>query len=156
MPEWVSYVFIGLIIAEIFKLEKKGLVILGLLLPDFIAKIYVISLFYPLIPGDIIFLAGLYHSPVMGLIIPALILPLFNYNWKKTYFYLMLPFMLHLFLDSFTKGYSDDGILLYPFSHKFFSFGIFWPEQYWIIMVGSIIVYVLIKLYKSDIFAINH
>ena len=39
MPDWLSHIIIGLIFAELFNINKKGLVVLGSLLPDFIVKI---------------------------------------------------------------------------------------------------------------------
>ena len=149
MPDWLSHILIGLIFAELFNIDKKGLVLLGSLLPDFLVKINLLPLFFH-VNENLIFVTRLYHSPVMGLIIPAVIAPLFRYHWKKTYLFVMLGFMLHLFADSFTKHYSD-GILLYPFSHGFFSFNVFWPEQYWIIMVGSLVAYIAIKIVKNRI-----
>ena len=149
MPDWLSHILIGLIFAELFNIDKKGLVLLGSLLPDFLVKINLLPLFFH-VNENLIFVTRLYHSPVMGLIMPAIIAPLFRYGWKKTYLFVMLGFMLHLFADSFTKHYSD-GILLYPFSHGFFSFNVFWPEQYWIIMVGSLVAYIAIKIVKNRI-----
>lgn len=149
MPDWISHIIIGLIFAEIFNIEKKGLVVLGSLLPDFVVKIYILSFFFH-VNDNLLFVSKLYHAPIMGLIIPALLVPLFEYGWKKTYLYVMAGFMLHIFADSFTRHYSD-GILLYPFSNSFFSFNVFWAEQYWIIMVASILAYLLIKLYKGNI-----
>ena len=149
MPDWLSHILIGLIFTELFNIDKKGLVLLGSLLPDFLVKINLLPLFFH-VNENLIFVTKLYHSLIMGLIIPAIITPLFKYDWRKTYIFVMVGFMLHLFADSFTKHYSD-GILLYPFSHGFFSFNIFWPEQYWIIMVSSLVVYTAIKIVKNRI-----
>jgi len=153
MPDWLSHIIIGLIVAELFNIDKKGLVVLGSLLPDFVVKINLLSAFFH-VNDKLLFVTRLYHSPVMGLIIPALIAPFFKYNRKKTYFFIMMGFMLHLFADSFTRHYYD-GILLYPVSNSFFSFNIFWPEQYWIITITSLILYALIKIVKHRISAKN-
>ena len=147
MPDWISHILIGLIVAELFGIKKKGLVVLGSLLPDFVVKINLLSAFFH-INDNILFVTRLYHSPLMGIIIPALVTPLFKYDLKKTYLYITLGFMLHLFADSFTRHYND-GILLYPFSYGFFSFIIFWPEQYWIILVFCLVIYFVIKIKKN-------
>lgn len=149
MPDWLSHILIGLIAAEILNIDKKSLVVLGSLIPDFIVKINLLPAFFH-VNDNLLFVTRLYHSPVMGLIIPALIVPLFKYNWKKTYLFVTLGFMLHLFADSFTKHFND-GILLYPFSTGFFSFNVFWPEQYWIATLISLAAYILIKLVKYKI-----
>ena len=146
MPDWISHILIGLIVAEVFNIDKKGLVVLGSLMPDFIVKINLLPAFFH-VNDNLLFVSRLYHSPIMGLIMPALIAPLFKYDWKKTYLFVMFGFMLHLFADSFTKYYNN-GILLYPFSKDFFSFNIFWPEQYWIVTLISLIAYIFIKLAK--------
>lgn len=147
MPDWISHIIIGLIFAELFKIDKKGLVVLGSLLPDFIVKISILSFFFH-INSNFLFITALYHSPVMGLIIPGLIVPLFKYNWKKTYFYVTSGYMLHIFADSFTRYYIN-GILFFPFSYDLFSFGILWAEQYWVVAIISILAYVAIRLYKN-------
>lgn len=146
MPDWITHILIGLIVAELFNIKKKSLVVLGSLLPDFISKIYLLSFFFPL-NDKLLFVTTLYHSPIMGLVIPGIITLLFKYDWKQTYFYIMIGFMLHLFADSFTGGY-DGGVLLYPFSYGFFSFNIFWANQFWMILIGAIVVYSVIKLVK--------
>jgi len=147
MPDWLSHIIIGLLVAEVFNIDKKGLVVLGSLLPDFVVKINLLPAFFH-VNDNLLFVTRLYHSPVMGLIIPAIIAPLFKYDWRRTYIYIMLGFMLHLFADSFTRHYYD-GILLYPISNGFFSFNVLWPEQYWIILIVSLVAYALVKLIKS-------
>ena len=147
MPDWISHIIIGLLVAEVFNIDKKGLVVLGSLLPDFVVKINLLPAFFH-VNDNLLFVTRLYHSPVMGLIIPAIIAPLFKYDWRRTYIYIMLGFMLHLFADSFTRHYYD-GILLYPISNGFFSFNVLWPEQYWIILIVSLVAYALVKLIKS-------
>ena len=144
MPDWISHILIGLIVCGIFKIRKKGLVVLGSLLPDFIVKINLLSAFFH-VNDSLLFVTRLYHSPIMGFIIPALIAPLFKYDFKKTYFYIFLGFMLHLFADSFTRHYND-GVLLYPLSRSFFSFNLFWPEQYWLVLFGTIFAYAILYL----------
>jgi len=147
MPDWLSHIIIGLLVAEVFNIDKKGLVVLGSLLPDFVVKINLLPAFFH-VNDNLLFVTRLYHSPVMGLIIPAIIAPLFKYDWRRTYIYIMLGFMLHLFADSFTR-HCYDGILLYPISNGFFSFNVLWPEQYWIILIVSLVAYALVKLIKS-------
>ena len=147
MPDLLSHVLIGLIIAELFNM-KKSLLVLGSILPDILSKIYLLTFFFH-INSDLLFVTIFFHSLVMGLIIPGLITPFFKYDWKKTYLSVMLGFMAHLFADSFSRHYHN-GIILYPFAEptKFFSFNLLWVEQYWIILVMSIIMYASIKLFK--------
>lgn len=152
MPDWLSHIIIGLIAAELFNIDKKGLVVLGSLLPDFIAKIYMLSFFYHL-SDSLLFISTLYHSPIMGILLPALIAPLFKYDWKKTYLCIILGFMLHIMADSFTFSYGKGGILLYPMAHGYFSFNVFWPEQYWLVLIASAIAYALVRLAKNKISA---
>jgi hypothetical protein len=150
MPDWISHILIGLIFAELFNIKKKGLVVLGSLLPDFLAKIYLLSFFAP-INDNLLFVTHLYHSPLMAFIIPGLLTPLFRYNWKETYFLTASGFLLHIMADGLGKYFTDstEGILLYPFSYKFFSLNLLWPEQYWIVLIASLAVYLLIRFVKN-------
>jgi len=118
------------------------------LLPDFITKIYLFSFFFPM-NDSLLFVTRLYHTPIMGLIIPALIVPLFKYDWKKTYVFIVLGFMLHVLADGLTGKRDNVGLLLYPFSHSYFSLNMFWSDQYWIILISCAVIYVSIKLVKS-------
>ena len=149
MPDWLSHILIGLIAAELLNLDKKSLIVLGSLLPDFVVKIYLLSFFFP-VNDTLLFVSALYHSPIMGFIIPGLLVPFFKYDWRKTYMFITLGFMLHLLADSFTGGYGN-GILLYPFSHGFFSFNLFWANQYWIILIGSLVAYIVVRFIKYKI-----
>lgn len=146
MPDWLSHILIGLIFAELLNVDKKSLLVLGSLLPDFLSKPYLLGFFIHVNDG-INFTSKLYHSPIMGLILPAFIAPFFKYNWKKTYLLIFSGFFLHLIADSFTDDLAG-GILLYPFSNGFFSFKLFFPEQYWIFLIFTLVIYGLIKLYK--------
>lgn len=148
MPDWLSHILIGLVVAELLNIDKKSLVVLGSLLPDFITKIYLFSFFFPM-NDSLLFVTRLYHAPIMGLIIPALIVPLFKYDWKKTYVFIVLGFMLHVLADGLTGKRDNVGLLLYPFSHRYFSLNMFWSDQYWIIMISCAVIYVSIKLVKS-------
>ena len=144
MPDWISHILIGLIIAEVFKIKKKSLIVLGSLLPDFIVKINLLSAFFH-VNDNLLFVTRLYHSPIMAFIIPALVTPLFKFDYKKTYLYIAAGFAAHLLADSITRHFND-GMLLYPFSHSFFSFNILWPEQYWIALAILAAVYAAIRL----------
>ena len=154
MPDWLSHILIGLIFAEVFNIKKKSLVVLGSLLPDFISKAYLLG-FFTHLNDSITFISALYHSPVMGFIIPAFIIPFFKYKPEKTYFFVFSGFMLHLLADSFTKNFAT-GTLLYPFSYGYFSFNLFWPEQYWIILLISIITYALVRYFKYNFKRLYH
>jgi hypothetical protein len=149
MPDWLSHILIALIFAELLNIDKKSLIVLGSLLPDFIVKMYFFAVFFP-VNDSLLFMLTLYDTPVMGLILPALVAPLFKYNWKKTYLYIALGFMLHILADSLTRGFSSS-IFFYPLSYRYFSFNIFWAEQYWIILAISLITYISIKFIKNKI-----
>ena len=153
MPDWIAHIFMGLIISEVFNAKKKGIIVLGSLLPDFVVKINLLTAFFH-VNDNILFVSRIYHSPIMGLIIPALIIPLFRYDSKKTYILLTTGFMIHLLADSFTRHFND-GMLLFPFSRGFFSFNLFWPEQYWIATLGSILLYFSIRKYKNYRLGVN-
>lgn len=89
MPDWLSHILIGLIAAEVFNIDKKGLVTLGSLLPDFAVKVYLLSFFFP-VNGNILFVSSLYHSQSWGLLFRGFWRRFSGMNGKKPIFALRL------------------------------------------------------------------
>jgi len=77
MPDWMSHLIIGLILAELFNVRKKSLVVLGAFMPDLIAKLDLV-LFYFNIKTFASF--SYFHTPLMCFLISILIAPLFRYD----------------------------------------------------------------------------
>ncbi|MDP6547557.1 MAG: metal-dependent hydrolase [Candidatus Woesearchaeota archaeon] len=148
MPDWLSHILIGLILSEALGIKKKSLVVLGSLLPDFIVKFYLFSYFIH-IPPYILNFTSTFHTIFMGFIITAFIAPLFVYDIKKTYLYLNLGYATHIIFDSMTRHFIGGEMLLFPFTDKMFSFGVFWANEYYYVLIPAIIIYLGIMLFKK-------
>lgn len=134
MPDWISHIFFALIIAEIFKIRKKSLLVLGSLLPDFITKIYLLGNFFKL-PNWMIFDTYVFHFFVPSVIL-ALICALF-FRKEATRAAILIPFgvVLHLLLDSTTRNF---------FYTEWYN--ILWIDQYWIAALVTGTIYFIIKI----------
>ena len=142
MPDWISHVLIGLIICEIFRIKPKSLVLLGALLPDIILKVELIHNFIPI--GDNLFWLFMpLHTPIGNLLVTFLLLPVFNYNKKKTFFLITIGWISHLLSDMMTKHFIIGQFLLFPLSWKTSGFGMVWPEEFYLILIPLLVVYLI-------------
>ena len=73
MPDLITHIIVGLILAKLLRVKKKSLVLLGAILPDMIYKLSLLGLFFD-IPENV-FIFGLLplHSPI-GLIITTILI----------------------------------------------------------------------------------
>ncbi len=127
MPDWISHVLIALIIAELFNIKKKSLLVLGSLLPDFITKVYLLNYFVhlPLVFDTVPFLLHFYLPAVMvGMLTAFILIPLGT--------------ILHLTVDFTTRHFFNDEW-----------YKIFWEDEYWKVLVLVVIVYLLIVMLKQ-------
>lgn len=147
MPDWISHILLGLIIAEVFNVRKKSLVVLGSILPDIILKAYALSI---IIPMKINFLFWFFYPlhTIAGITILSFLLTMaFKYDIKKTFGLIFIGAASHILLDGTTRFmlYNIQGLFLFPFSWKSYGIGIFYPEQYWIAMVLLFGVYAVLR-----------
>ncbi len=147
MPDWVTHILLGLIIAEILNVNKKSLVVLGSILPDIVLKAYTISLLTP-IPLDFLFWFFYPLHTVAGVILFSfLVACLFRHSFKKSFMLIFIGALFHILLDMTTKPmeYNIQGMLLFPFSWNAYSFGVFYSEQYWLVALIMLAAYALIR-----------
>ena len=150
MPDWISHVLIGLILCEILDLRPKSLVLLGTLLPDLILKSELLQIFFPL--GDRLYWVFMpLHTPIGLLLMSLLILPLFDYDRKKSFLLITLGWISHLLSDMLTKHFLIGEFLLFPFSWKTFGFGMIWPEEFYMILLPLIIIYAAVLVVKRAV-----
>jgi len=136
MPDWISHMLIGLILAKMFNLKRKSLVVLGALLPDFIIKISTLgffvdmplSLYWFLVPG---------HLPIGLILITIFITPFFLTRFKATFTLITIGWMSHVLADLSTRFFMNNpqGMLLFPLSWRMFSYQLIWPEEYYIAII---------------------
>ncbi|MEA2037926.1 MAG: metal-dependent hydrolase [Nanoarchaeota archaeon] len=147
MPDWMSHILIGLIIVDIFNIRKKSLVLLGALLPDLIAKFFLLFFYLGLsIKGISV---GSFHTPVMCFLLSILIAPLFKYNRLKTIFILNIGLLTHFLSDITMRHFTSGTRLFFPFSMQSYRIDLLWPEQSIYVLFLSFIIYIFIRIIKK-------
>jgi len=148
MPDLLSHLIIGLILAELFNIRKKSLVVLGAIAPDIIAKIPLLY-FYLGVNPPVSFTP--FHTPFMWLLLSILIAPLFKHDKLKTIIFINIGTMSHFLSDLTIKHFTDVGTrFFYPITNANYSFNLIWPEQSFYILFISLIVYLLIIIIKKN------
>lgn len=145
MPDWMSHLLIGLIVAELFNIEKKSLVLLGTLMPDLISKIFLLFFLFR-IWDHISFTA--FHTPIVCFLLIILIAPLFKYDKVKTIFLINLGLITHFLSDLTIRHFTSGMDLFFPFSMKYYKLDLIWPEQSIYVLISSLIIYFIIKVIK--------
>lgn len=149
MPDWISHILFAIILIEIFSIKRKSLVILGALLPDMIIKFELLSLILPIDKYFINSFLLPFHTPIGMFLFTILLVPFFNFDHYKTYLSLFIGWSSHLMLDTTNKHMIiGENQLFFPFSWKNFEFSLFWPNQYYYIILILIFVLIAILLIK--------
>ncbi|MEK6940719.1 MAG: metal-dependent hydrolase [Nanoarchaeota archaeon] len=152
MPDWISHILFGLILAELLSVKKKSLIVLGAVLPDIFSKITHLQTFFPNLSSDIIYrLVFPFHTVIGGILLAIVITPLFRYPWKKTAFLISLGVLTHLLADSTVKVFTSNyqGSFLFPFSWHGYGLNIVRTENFFVVIISFFIVWILIKLVKT-------
>ncbi len=149
MPDWIAHIIIGLIVAELFNIKKKSLVVLGSVLPDILVKLELLSIFFPIDKYAITWIFNPLHTPLGIVLFSLLLLPLFDFDKPKAYFLLFIGWSSHLIADLVNKHILlGQNLLLFPFSWENFELGLVWPDQYYIILLPLTIIYSAILIHK--------
>ena len=129
---------IALIIAEVFKIRKRSLLVLGSLLPDLISKVYLLNYFFKL-PDWLTFGTYAFHKFLPGIFAGMLIAYLFRKHLWKAIVLIPMGVVLHLSAD-------------YTTIHFFLTkrwYHILWADQYWIALIITGMVYLLVLFIKK-------
>jgi|SRR3989338_1225568 len=147
MPDLMSHLLIGLILAELLNTKKKSLVVLGALMPDLISKIHLVY-FYFGFPHSISFYN--FHTPLMAFLLSVLIAPLFEYSSLRTVFYFNIGSISHFLSDLTMKHFTLTGTpLFFPFLRHGYTLNLVWPEQSIYILAATLAVYAVIKFTRK-------
>ena len=147
MPDLMSHLLIAVILAEVFNIKKKSLVILGALLPDLLSKWFLIYVHFGIAPL-ISFVT--FHTPIMVFLISLLIAPVFRYNQIKVIGLINLGTLSEILSDLTMKHFTVVGSrIFFPFSNANYTFNLIWPEQSIYILIALLLVYVLIRFIKK-------
>ncbi len=153
MPDWISHILIALIIAELFNLKPKSLVVVGAILPDFFFKITTLGIFISIPVTEIYWSLLPFHIPLGSLFFTLIITPLFRFNYFTTLLLIAVGFITHYASDAFFKSFliNPQAMLFWPFSWKQFSLNLLWSNQYYIILIITLVIYILIKIFKINL-----
>lgn len=146
MPDWMSHFLIGLIIAGLFNIRKKSLVLLGALMPDLISKFFLLFFYFGF--WDNIGLSS-FHTPLLNFLLVILITPLFRYDRVKTIFLISIGLITHFLSDLMLKHFKGGVQLFFPFSMQFYRFNLIWPEQSIYVLMVSFAIYFFVKVAKE-------
>ncbi len=149
MPDWFTHIVIGLILVELLPIKKKSLLLLGAILPDIIPKIVLLKLFIPLPSLLVSTNLSIIHTPLIILLSTILLAQLFKYSKYKVILWLNIGAFSHFISDAMLRHFGDAGVrFFYPLSMHKFSYGLFWPnESYWLLipLLPSYLVIVWLK-----------
>ncbi|MCK5282770.1 MAG: hypothetical protein KAK00_05155 [Nanoarchaeota archaeon] len=150
MPDLITHIIVGLILAKLLRVKKKSLVLLGAILPDMIYKLSLLGLFFD-IPENV-FIFGLLplHSPI-GLIITTILISfIFKYPKHKTISSISLGWISHLLLDLTNKHYLIKQTYMFmPLSYKALELGWFWQDQYYFMLLASLAILIIIYIFEN-------
>lgn len=133
MPEWMTHIIIGYLIAEGLRVDKKSLVLLGALIPDLITKFIMVFRYF--IPLPTLSPLIVFHIPIGSLLLAVAISPLFRE--KNATYLLSVGVLSHLLLDTTLKF---SGVMyLWPLSWKSYALNIFWTESAYPLMISLIL-----------------
>lgn len=150
MPDLMSHLIIGLILAELFNVKKKSLVALGALMPDLLSKAHLIF-FYLGLPLGISFTS--FHTPFMAFLISILISPLFLHDKLKTMIFFNIGSMSHFISDLTIRHFSNVGVRLHfplTLEENHYSLDWIWPEQSIYVLIATLLLYITIKVVKKN------
>lgn len=152
MPDWISHILIGLIIAELFKIKPRSLVVLGSILPDFFFKISTLGTFMKIPATEIYWGLLPIHIPLGTFFFTLIVSSLFRYDYFKSILLITIGWITHYFSDAFFRSFiiNPQAMLLFPFSWEQFSFGLLWSNEYYIILGIIILLYLIVKTLKIN------
>ena len=151
MQDWISHILIALIIVELFNLKLKSLVLLGSILPDFFFKISTLGLFFNIPTIDIYWILLPIHQPLGALFLTFIVMILFRFDYISTILLITIGWVTHFASDILFKTFliNTQAMLLFPFSWRSFNLNLLWGEKYYIILIITLIVYILVRLLKN-------
>jgi len=138
MPDWISHILIVLIIAQVFNVRNRGLLVLGALLPDVLGKAKLFNFFFDSTPPIITMFSSYGHHLTVSLLAGAFIALFFVYPYLKTTVLISIGVATHFLSDGLFKSFIYNGYL-----------PILWQDQYYIILITALALYFILK--KFDI-----
>lgn len=148
MPDWLSHMLIGLILAELFRVKKKSVVMLGAILPDLVVKISLIGLFIHL-PAWFRYFVIHSHVPVICILMTLFIALVFRYDQVRILLWMNLGVLSHFISDLTMKHFTGGMLLFFPFTIKEYSLNLFWADYSLILVLPLLAVYLVLLYYNK-------
>lgn len=148
MPDWVTHIAIALLILELYPVQKKSLVLVGAILPDLLPKLVLLRLLVPIPPFDYHFLSA-FHTPFVLLLVVMLMAPLFRYDYWKVVGWITVGTTSHFLSDALLQHFVGGVNLFYPVLLKHYALNLVWPEQSYLILIPTAVLYLIVVLYKK-------
>lgn len=149
MPDWLTHAVLGLLVAEIFSVRKKSLVVLGALLPDIFPKLVLLRLLIPLPHLNYTGL-GAFHTPFVFFLATIIIAPLFRYSYWKFILWLNLGAATHFFSDALLRHFAAGVHLFYPISLGHFTLNVVWPDESYWVLIPALLLYGVVLWYNEN------
>jgi membrane-bound metal-dependent hydrolase YbcI (DUF457 family) len=144
MPDLLTHIMAGYMVSDIRGYDK-ALFLLGSVLPD--AKI-TYRLFEPFMSDQMSYsFFYVFDTPIVFLPL-ALMLSVFFNDRIEAFKCFSLAVLLHLALDSLQYKFGGGVPLLYPLSFQRFSLGLFWQDQYYLVVLAFLILISLVGIRK--------
>ncbi len=149
MPEWFTHVALGLLLAELFNVNRKSIVVVGAILPDILVKLTLVRLFLPL-PNIDYSILGALHVPFVFFLFTLVVAPLFRYHYGRIVLWLNLGAMSHFLSDALLRHLAGGGVrLFYPLSLNYYTASVIWPEQSYLLGLAVALAYGLLLFLKK-------
>jgi hypothetical protein len=138
--DWLVHVGLMLLVTLLFKVRKKGFLLVGSILPDLFSKMtYLLRIFYG--TGAVQYLGTPSHT-FIGVLLLCIGIALMFKDSKKIFYLLLIGSLTHLFLDMLAA--DKDMMVFWPVSWTTWGFDIV-PNEYYYFPI--IIIYPLIFCY---------
>ncbi len=149
MPDWIVHIAIALLIAAVFKINNWKFILIGSILPDFPRVLLIMLNFLGFNEINSFLILEPLHTPLIN-ILESLAIALIFTNPLQNFLKVLLGVSTHLFSDYLQFAGKFGHLLLYPFSYKQFSLGLFYGGNVIISIFGAIILITSIYFLRNQ------
>jgi len=150
MPDWMFHIALPYLLATLFKVKEKRLVVFGSLMLDISSLLFAFNEFTNLFNQlSLVNYLTMTHS-ILGALLFALAFGFLTTSFLRGFVILFISGLFHIFLDLFQ--YGADVRLFWPLSFEKFSFPIFDPTAMIMIILPLIFFIIAIFIEKKDKF----
>ncbi|MBI2671112.1 metal-dependent hydrolase [Candidatus Woesearchaeota archaeon] len=148
MPDWIFHIALPYLIATIFKVKEKRLVVFGSLMLDISSFLFAFNEFTNLFNQlTLVNYLTMTHS-ILGALLFSIAFAFLTINYWRGFIILFLSGLFHMFLDLFQ--YGADVRLLWPLSFSKFSFPLFDPTASMMFILSLILFVIAILIEKKE------